>query len=91
MKRLKTILLIDDDAPTLFLNKLVIQDLDCTDKILTAENGRQAIEMLTEETDQGFLCPDLILLDINMPIVNGWEFMDKYQSLSAEQKQKLSS
>ena len=62
MKRLKTILLIDDDAPTLFLNKLVIQDLDCTDKILTAENGRQAIEMLTEETDQGFLCPDLILL-----------------------------
>ena len=36
------------------LNKLVIQDLDCTDKILTAENGRQAIEMLTEETDQDF-------------------------------------
>ena len=89
MKRLKTILLIDDDAPTLFLNKLVIQDLDCTDKILTAENGRQAIEMLTEKTDQGFLCPDLILLDINMPIVNGWEFMDKYQSLSAEQKAKI--
>ena len=72
-----------------FLNKLVIQDLDCTDKILTAENGQQAIEMLTEETDQGFLCPDLILLDINMPIVNGWEFMDKYQTLSAEQKAKI--
>ena len=35
MKRLNTILLIDDDAPTLFLNQLVIQDLDCTDKILT--------------------------------------------------------
>ena len=33
--------------------------------------------------------PDLILLDINMPIVNGWEFMDKYQSLSAEQKAKI--
>ena len=48
MKRLNTILLIDDDAPTLFLNKLVIQDLNCTDKILNAENGRQAIEMLTE-------------------------------------------
>ena len=46
-------------------------------------------KMLTEETDQGFLCPDLILLDINMPIVNGWEFMDKYQSLSAEQKAKI--
>ena len=46
---LKDYFTIDDDAPTLFLNKLVIQDLDCTDKILTAENGRQAIEMLTEE------------------------------------------
>lgn len=89
MKRLNTILLIDDDAPTLFLNKLVIQDLDCTDKILTAENGRQAIEMLTEKTEDGFLCPDLILLDINMPIVNGWEFMEKYETLSQEQKAKI--
>ena len=89
MKRLHTILLVDDDAPTLFLNKLVIQDLNCTDRVLTAENGRQAIDMLTEKKDDGFLCPDLILLDINMPIINGWEFMDKYQTLSAEQKAKI--
>ncbi|MBB01005.1 MAG: response regulator [Saprospirales bacterium] len=89
MKRLHTILLVDDDAPTLFLNKLVIEDLDCTDRVLTAENGRQAIDMLTEKIDDEFLCPDLILLDINMPIINGWEFMDKYQTLSAEQKAKI--
>ena len=89
MKRLHTILLVDDDAPTLFLNKLVIEDLDCTDRVLTAENGRQAIDMLTEKIDDEFLCPDLILLDINMPIINGWEFMDKYQILSAEQKAKI--
>ena len=89
MKRLHTILLVDDDAPTLFLNKLVIEDLDCTDRVLTAENGRQAIDMLTEKKDDGFLCPDLILLDINMPIINGWEFMDKYQTLSAKQKAKI--
>lgn len=89
MKRLHTILLVDDDAPTLFLNKLVIQDLNCTDRVLTAENGRQAIDMLTEKKDDGFLCPDLILLDINMPIINGWEFMDKYQTLSAKQKAKI--
>ena len=89
MKRLHTILLVDDDAPTLFLNKLVIEDLDCTDRVLPAENGRQAIDMLTEKIDDEFLCPDLILLDINMPIINGWEFMDKYQTLSAEQKAKI--
>ena len=89
MKRLHTILLVDDDAPTLFLNKLVIEDLDCTDRVLTAENGRQAIDMLTEKIDDEFLCPDLILLDINMPIINGWEFMDKYQTLSAKQKAKI--
>ena len=89
MKRLHTILLIDDDAPTLFLNKLVIQELDCTDQVLTAENGRQAIKMLIEKTEKGFLCPDLILLDINMPILNGWEFMVQYQKLSVEQKAKI--
>jgi CheY-like chemotaxis protein len=88
MKKLNCILLVDDDEPTNYLNQLTLEEIDCANTIRTAENGIAALEYLkkTVSGDENYPHPDLILLDINMPAMNGWEFLDQYSKLDAHQK-----
>ncbi len=65
-------MLIDDDAVTNFYHKIVIQGLNCCERIDIFDDATEALEHL-ENTDE---FPDIIFLDINMPIMNGWEFLE---------------
>jgi CheY-like chemotaxis protein len=89
MKKLNSILLIDDDKATNFISKMLIKKTAITDHIETVLNGKQALEYLTNTgkysnpsatTPQ----PMLILLDINMPVMDGWEFVEAYQNLKKD-------
>jgi CheY-like chemotaxis protein len=91
MKRLNSVLLIDDDTATNFISKMLFKKAGITDHIETALNGQQALEYLTntgkyEKTDGVFPKPMLILLDINMPIMDGWEFVEAFSKLDENQK-----
>jgi len=66
------ILLIDDDAPTNFFNQYILKKHTINCEIVVKTNGLEALEYLETEA-----LPDLILLDINMPIMNGFEFLDQ--------------
>ncbi|MFC5684103.1 response regulator [Flavobacterium sp. MAHUQ-51] len=94
-KKLNCILLIDDDAATNFINRRVIEKADITENIFTALNGKEAINFLTnkgnhqKEEDAVYPQPNLILLDINMPIMDGWEFLEAYEKLDENQKSKI--
>ncbi|TWR30246.1 response regulator [Mucilaginibacter pallidiroseus] len=80
-----SVLLVDDDEINNFISiKLIKKALINTD-IMACLNGRFAIEQLIEiqEKDPSKL-PDYILLDINMPIMNGWEFLDEYKRLNLD-------
>lgn len=86
--KLNCILLVDDDEPTNFLNQMVLEELNITEQIKVAQNGKEALTYL-ESTNIGnvnFPLPELILLDINMPAMNGWEFLQQYAKLPANQK-----
>jgi CheY-like chemotaxis protein len=89
-KKLNCILLIDDDEPTNFLNKMTIEQMDCTRHVAVAQGGREALDFLMRRRQPGDPedCPhpDLIFLDINMPAMDGWEFLEKYKKLPREQK-----
>lgn len=88
-KPLKLILLVDDDEATNFLHKIMINDAECAEHIHVSKNGKEALAYLTHAIEGKYPQPDLIFLDINMPVMNGWEFLDEYQKLSKEQKAKM--
>ncbi len=82
MKKLKCILLVDDNDDDNFFHALVIKEADAAEQIKTVTNGEKAIEYLkkSKEDPINFPIPDLILLDINMPRINGFEFLDKVKA-----------
>jgi CheY-like chemotaxis protein len=88
MKKLKSILLVDDDDTTNFVNRLLLEDLEVSDKILVANNGLEALQLIGEQCRENGN-PDIILLDINMPVLNGLEFMREWQQLDPRFKQSL--
>lgn len=83
MRKLKCILLIDDDEPTNFLHQILIEQVGCCEVIVSKEDGLAALAYLKKEEN---LKPDLILLDINMPRMNGWEFLAEYAKLEGARK-----
>ena len=83
MQKLPAILLVDDDTTTNFLNELLLKSLGVTEQLLVAENGALALEVLNQAFAQPEVseCPILVLLDVNMPVMNGIEFLEAYQEL----------
>jgi CheY-like chemotaxis protein len=84
MPRLTSVLLVDDDPTNNFLNERLLRRLDVADHILVAANGQEAMALLHQRAEGP---PALILLDIQMPIMNGIEFLEAYQLLPAAQRQ----
>jgi CheY-like chemotaxis protein len=82
MKKLQSVLLIDDDFASNYLTRAIIQDMDITEEIYTTTNGEEALHFMKENclsTDTS--CPELILLDVNMPIMDGFEFLEELHKM----------
>ncbi|MEC7754878.1 MULTISPECIES: response regulator [Roseivirga] len=83
--KLDCIMLIDDDEATNFVHKMVISQIDCAKEVVEAHNGQEAIDYLKERAGKQPQ-PELIFLDINMPVMDGWEFLEEYEKLDEDQK-----
>lgn len=82
LKRLKRILLIDDDDATNFLNKVIISKTNVTEEIIPFQKAVNALEYIQKSDN----VPEIIFLDINMPLMDGWEFMKVYEKLPENKK-----
>ncbi|WP_310380155.1 response regulator [Flavobacterium sp.] len=82
---LELVLCIDDDPITLMLCKMVITKSSFSKEIATARNGEEAINyfdnlLVDFETNASIKQPQLLFLDLNMPVMNGWEFLDSFSN-----------
>ena len=85
-KKLGCILLIDDDAEDNYFHQVVIDEMNITEHVEVALDGLEALRFLKKENQTP---PELIFLDINMPKMNGWEFLKEHNKLSENQKAKV--
>lgn len=78
---LNKVLCVDDDEVTLMICKIIIAKCKFSKEVAKALNGQQALDIFTNNQAASEI--QLILLDINMPVLNGWDFMDAFSGLSA--------
>lgn len=93
-QKLNCILVIDDDEPTNFFTRMILEEADCTKHIRIVQSGQEALEYLEKSEAPGadteqFPSPDLLFLDINMPAMDGWEFLDEYKKLNIAPQHKI--
>lgn len=90
MKKINTVAVIDDDEVFQLIVKKQIEIKDLASNILKFYNGEEAFTYLQENAQNKDNLPDLIMLDVNMPIKDGWEFLEDYRNLDQDVRRSIS-
>lgn len=86
MSKLKIACIIDDDPIFIFGLKKVMNSVDFAEEVLVYKNGEDALENLIAIKNDKETLPEVILLDLNMPIMDGWQFLDEFTQVKVDKK-----
>lgn len=85
----KNALLIDDDDIANFLNERVVASTGLINRVHTANNGKEALDIFNQYFTGTLGIPDVILLDLNMPVMDGFTFIQAFNNLKFPNKEKV--
>lgn len=83
MNQIDHVLLVDDDVPTNFIHEVILKKTNRFKQIHSVLSASEALNYLEAKR------PNLIFLDINMPALSGWDFIDQFRSLPIDQKEDI--
>ncbi len=83
MKKVNLTYIIDDDNIFIFVLKKILEKNQSFEEVLDFKNGEKVIELLSNITG---IIPNIILLDINMPVIDGWQFLEQIEKLPNKDK-----
>ncbi len=76
---LKSILLVDDDEASNFLHSIFINKLALDIEVNAAINGQEALDFILNKGQDNIALPCMVMLDLRMPVMDGWEFLKMYE------------
>ena len=85
-EKFDTIMIIDDNTIDLYISSRIITKNNFAKKLLQFSSAVAALEYLTENQENEILLPNVILVDIHMPMMSGFEFIEIYDQLSTKLK-----
>ncbi len=88
-KNEKVVLFVDDDEISNFVSVKTLEDARIADRILSVTGAREALDLIKEGINGNGPIPDLIFLDINMPIMSGWDFLEEYKEIKDQVGKKI--
>ena len=88
-KSFENVYFIDDDPIYVFISKKLIVEENFCKNIRVFENGKNAIEAIVDNGTAKQQLPNIIFLDLTMPIMNGWEFLESFQASPIENKETI--
>jgi CheY-like chemotaxis protein len=87
--RKKNILLVDDDKIFNLISRKTIEAMGIAESIHIAMNGKEAIDLFNNYFAGQVAVPDYIFLDLNMPLMDGFEFIKIFNTLNYSEKEKI--
>ncbi len=89
MRKINNAWIIDDDKILTYVLQRIMGSVDSFENIEIFQNGKEAINHLSALKKDPDSLPDLILLDINMPVMDGWQFLDEFEKIHLDKKINL--
>jgi len=84
MNKVDLAYIIDDDEIIIYLTDKLLKKVDFAEKVETFFDAESALNTLKTAIQSGENIPDVILFDLNMPVMNGWDFIEEFQKLKQD-------
>lgn len=89
MRPISTLTLIDDDEIFVFLTKITIEQTKLVNKVRVFDNGLDAINFIRDNMSDPEMLPEIIFLDLSMPIMDGWQFLEQFTKVCPQLGRKI--
>lgn len=90
MNRVNNLAIVDDDDAFVFLTKEMVAETNMVDNISVFKNGKVALDFIEMNRSNEQQLPEIILLDLSMPVMDGWQFLEKYAQINPVLARKIS-